>query len=142
MHAEALMFENDLIRRTSHKSAHEEATDAIEAGCALIWKSNRMVLSGSGEWQLSEMQSVLGWRGGGCIRQGTSGIETKSGCGCLQSCGQCEMYTRKWARGSDGWHQKIIQAVVSEKFLKLKYELRQHFDPRVPAFKYRSHPEL
>ena len=38
-------------------------------------------------------------------------------------------------RVMDGIRQ-IIQAVVNEKFLKLKYELRQYFEPRMPAFKY------
>lgn len=133
MHAEAIMFEIELIGITRHMSAREEAVDTIEAACELIPKLNRMVFSGAkspehlqcNRCQVGVVHGALGkefaeWRPS-------------------QVADVCKLSGS--ARYAPGQTQesvvKDIESAVEEvvsNFPGLKYQLRKRFGPTMPAF--------
>jgi len=134
MHAEALMFEIDLIGVTRHMSAREDGEDAILAACAIIPRLDKMKFSGAksedhrrcNRCQVGVVHGALGnnlqeWRPS-------------------QVADVCKLAGS--ARYAPGQTQevvmedihKLIEEVLVENFPKMRFELRQRFEPTMPAF--------
>ncbi|KAK6075080.1 diaminopropionate ammonia-lyase [Seiridium cupressi] len=133
MHAEALTFEIILRGITRHMSAREEAADAIMAACRLIPKLNGMVFSGAksnahlkcNRCQVGVVHGALGnelaeWRP-------------------PQVADVCKLSGS--ARYAPGQTQEGVMrdlaAVIEEVILEfpgMTYELKQRFEPTMPAF--------
>ena len=134
MHAEALMFEIDLVGVTRHMSAREDGEDAILAACAIIPRLDKMKFSGAksedhrrcNRCQVGVVHGALGnnlqeWRPS-------------------QVADVCKLAGS--ARYAPGQTQevvmedihKLIEEVLVENFPKMRFELRQRFEPTMPAF--------
>ncbi|ETS86531.1 hypothetical protein PFICI_00359 [Pestalotiopsis fici W106-1] len=133
MHAEALIFEIVLRGVTRHMSAREEAADAIMAACKLIPKLNGMVFSGAkskehlkcNRCQIGVVHGALGdelaeWRP-------------------PQVADVCKLAgSARYAPGQtqEGVMQDlaaVIEQVILD-FPGMTFELKQRFEPTMPAF--------
>ena len=133
MHAEALTFEINLIGITRHMSAREESTDAILAACELVPKLDKMTFRGakSPDHEKCNRCSVG-------IVHGALGKELAEWRP-AQVADFCKLAGS--ARYAPGQTQEDVMADIKEaieqvvgKFPGLTYELKQRFEPTMPAF--------
>jgi acetylornithine deacetylase len=128
MHAEALMFDIELIGESRHMSAREEATDAIDAVCTLIPKLNRMVFSGAKRSEhlkcnRCQVGVVHGALGKDLVEWRPSQVA-----GVYKLAGSARYAPGQTQDGVVDDIRKVIEAVREEQFPRLKYELRQRFE--------------
>ena len=133
MHSEALTFEITLIGITRHMSAREEATDAILAACELIPAMDKMKFSGakSKDHEQCNRCSVGVVRGA----LGRELVEWRP----AQVADVCKLSgSARYAPGQtqDSVMQDIrnVIAGVTSKFPGMKFELKQRYEPTMPAF--------
>lgn len=141
MHAEALHFEIDLIGVTRHMSAREEAADAIMAACVLVPRLSSMTFRGarSPDHEKCNRCSVGVVHGAlGRDLEGWRPAQVSDFCTLAGSSRYAPGQTQDSVLAD---MRRVVEEAVSQ-FPGMTFELRQRFEPTMPAFEVSPESEV
>ncbi|KAI1085406.1 Zn-dependent exopeptidase [Whalleya microplaca] len=133
MHAEALTFEIELHGRTRHLSAREEAADAILAACELIPRLDRMVFNGARSPEHARCNRCQVGVVHGALGKELSEWRPPQVADVCRIAGSARYAPGQTQEGVMGDLRGVVDDVVRE-FPGMSFELRQRFEPTMPAF--------
>ncbi|KUJ12393.1 Zn-dependent exopeptidase [Mollisia scopiformis] len=133
-HAEALMFEVDLLGVTRHMSAAEEAADSILAACALIPELDKMTFSGAKSEDHKRCNRCLVGVVHGALGKKLEEWRPSQVADVCRLAGSARYAPGQTKEGVMRDIEETISRVLSEKCPGVKFELRQRFEPTMPAF--------
>ncbi|KAF8858385.1 Zn-dependent exopeptidase [Acephala macrosclerotiorum] len=134
MHAEALMFEVDLIGVTRHMSAAEEGADAILAACAIIPKLDKMTFSGAKSDDHKRCNRCLVGVVHGALGKKLEEWRPSQVADVCKLAGSARYAPGQAQEGVLRDISGVIGRVLSEECPGVTYALRQRFEPTMPAF--------
>ncbi|KAH9886179.1 Zn-dependent exopeptidase [Xylariomycetidae sp. FL2044] len=134
MHAEALTFEITLRGVTRHMSAREEAQDAILAACALIPKLDALVFGGARSPEHARCNRCQVGVVHGALGEDLSEWRPPQVADVCRMAGSARYAPGQTQEGVLRDIEDVVRSVVADGFPGMTYELRQRFEPTMPAF--------